>query len=430
MLLLLLTLAFAQEAPAEAHKPAEVVPVAGLFQMNKGSLTPTGSQVVGGWVDLVKANPGWVFEVSVHSDSRGSDAFNKTLSQRRADAVVDAMIDAGVPSGRLVAVGHGEARPIASNSTSEGQAQNRRMELRKLRRMQGGATPPAGSAVTKEVPARRDSPARTPSKQTHRPASRADAAARWMGYSPELRGELGSGDERREGKEQVDAVSFDVPFDGTFEAYTFHGRDNAPATRVLGPGGRSLELAKGKSSVSLTKGRWTVEARDHKKAEGPWGLRLSGVAPDSPPAAGVGSCAMLSYLVAQTHVGMRDARGERIDNNFFEAPAVPGLPGTASIQRSDAYWVRLYEGPDVSSATAAWSTARDLVKRCSGSGWQTTSSGWGTKKLKLGGGMTWRERDVEFRQKQDDKTVVVRVVEEHHTKEAHSTLYLYQSDKR
>lgn len=71
-------------------------------------------------------------EISGHTDSDGSEADNLALSYRRARAVVDFMTATGIAADRLVAVGHGESRPLASNETDEGKAANRRIEFRVL----------------------------------------------------------------------------------------------------------------------------------------------------------------------------------------------------------------------------------------------------------------------------------------------------------
>jgi outer membrane protein OmpA-like peptidoglycan-associated protein len=67
--------------------------------------------------------------VEGHTDDVGDDAFNKDLSQRRAEAVVAYLVKAGVPAEKLVAVGYGEDKPVASNKSKRGRAQNRRVEL-------------------------------------------------------------------------------------------------------------------------------------------------------------------------------------------------------------------------------------------------------------------------------------------------------------
>ena len=68
-------------------------------------------------------------QVLGHTDNTGTAAYNFDLSQRRAVAVADILIGAGVPSSRLSSVGIGEDRPVASNTTVSGRAQNRRVEI-------------------------------------------------------------------------------------------------------------------------------------------------------------------------------------------------------------------------------------------------------------------------------------------------------------
>ena len=66
-----------------------------------------------------------------HTDSVGSDAYNQSLSERRAQAVVDFLASLGIDRSRFTVVGVGEAQPIADNDTDEGRAQNRRVVLRR-----------------------------------------------------------------------------------------------------------------------------------------------------------------------------------------------------------------------------------------------------------------------------------------------------------
>ncbi len=68
-------------------------------------------------------------EVQGHTDSRGDDAYNLDLSQRRADSVRAYLMDHGVPGARLQAMGYGEARPVADNRNSSGREKNRRVEF-------------------------------------------------------------------------------------------------------------------------------------------------------------------------------------------------------------------------------------------------------------------------------------------------------------
>src|SRR5690606_35723062 len=81
-------------------------------------------------VQVFNDNP-QVLKVSIegHTDSDGEDAYNKTLSDQRAKAVMKYLVDKKVAADRLSAVGYGESKPIASNDTDEGKAKNRRVEF-------------------------------------------------------------------------------------------------------------------------------------------------------------------------------------------------------------------------------------------------------------------------------------------------------------
>ena len=79
----------------------------------------------------------------------GSDAYNQRLSDRRAAATVQYLTEKGVDPARLESEGHGEARPIATNETSEGRARNRRSEFHII----GQPTASAPSAAPAPAPA-------------------------------------------------------------------------------------------------------------------------------------------------------------------------------------------------------------------------------------------------------------------------------------
>lgn len=68
-------------------------------------------------------------KVAGHTDSQGSDSYNQTLSEKRADSVLQYFVSKGVARGRMSAYGYGERYPVASNDTPQGRALNRRVEL-------------------------------------------------------------------------------------------------------------------------------------------------------------------------------------------------------------------------------------------------------------------------------------------------------------
>jgi OOP family OmpA-OmpF porin len=98
------------------------------FDTNKSVVKPAYDARLKEAADFLKAYPGAKAEIEGHTDNVGDAAANKALSQRRADAVRQALIDRfGVDGARLTAVGYGLEKPIADNGTAAGRAQNRRV---------------------------------------------------------------------------------------------------------------------------------------------------------------------------------------------------------------------------------------------------------------------------------------------------------------
>ena len=69
-------------------------------------------------------------EISGYTDNVGSESFNHLLSQKRAEAVVNYLVENGIGSERLIAIGYGQKNPVSSNNTIEGRAANRRTEFK------------------------------------------------------------------------------------------------------------------------------------------------------------------------------------------------------------------------------------------------------------------------------------------------------------
>ena len=99
------------------------------FETGKSELTPESEAILNGVAESLVANDEIKVQVSGHTDNTGSLAVNRRLSKARAEAVRQYLVDHGVAADRLTAVGFGPDRPVASNRTSEGRAQNRRVEL-------------------------------------------------------------------------------------------------------------------------------------------------------------------------------------------------------------------------------------------------------------------------------------------------------------
>lgn len=99
------------------------------FDTGQAEIKPASQPTIDQVAQLLESNPQLKLSVEGHTDNIGDPAMNKTLSEQRAASVVAALVEAGVDQGRLEAVGHGQDKPIADNSTEEGRAKNRRVEL-------------------------------------------------------------------------------------------------------------------------------------------------------------------------------------------------------------------------------------------------------------------------------------------------------------
>lgn len=99
------------------------------FEFDSAELTANARNILNGVAERLVNNPDVRVSIEGHTDSRGSAEYNKDLSQRRAESVTTYLAQRGVGANRMRAVGYGEERPIASNETDQGRAQNRRVEL-------------------------------------------------------------------------------------------------------------------------------------------------------------------------------------------------------------------------------------------------------------------------------------------------------------
>ncbi|WP_085810387.1 OmpA family protein [Sphingomonas sp. TZW2008] len=100
-----------------------------LFDTDSATLRPGAIARLRPLAAYLRANPGVRVAIDGHTDSRASDAYNKSLSLRRADAVRGAFDDLGVTRARFSVEGFGESQPVASNATPQGMQRNRRVEV-------------------------------------------------------------------------------------------------------------------------------------------------------------------------------------------------------------------------------------------------------------------------------------------------------------
>lgn len=99
------------------------------FQLNKALLTAEAKDVLNEVSDIVKRNPHIRVDIVGHTDSSGSDSYNQTLSEKRAQSTLQYLVRTGIGEDRMSASGRGESMPRESNETSAGRKANRRVEL-------------------------------------------------------------------------------------------------------------------------------------------------------------------------------------------------------------------------------------------------------------------------------------------------------------
>jgi OOP family OmpA-OmpF porin len=125
----------AEPAPAPQPKPVPVVhkliKIEDVnFAFDSAALTKNADAKLDEVLAADKEFPDDNLEVSGYTDSTGKKAYNQKLSERRAASVKAWLVKHGIPAGRISTVGYGETKPVASNKTKAGRAQNRRVEVR------------------------------------------------------------------------------------------------------------------------------------------------------------------------------------------------------------------------------------------------------------------------------------------------------------
>lgn len=123
----------ADELKSALDKDGKVILYGILFDLDKASLKQESEKQLSNIVTLLIKYPDLKLEIQGHTDDQGKDDYNMKLSKNRSETVSNYLQLFGIDKKRLVTKGFGETKPIATNDTEEGRAQNRRVELIKLK---------------------------------------------------------------------------------------------------------------------------------------------------------------------------------------------------------------------------------------------------------------------------------------------------------
>ena len=99
------------------------------FESGRATIDPDSAGLLDRLIETALRCPSANIEIAGHTDADGEDGFNQALSEKRAQAVTDFLVKAGLPAERFTAMGYGSTQPVASNDTDEGKAQNRRIDF-------------------------------------------------------------------------------------------------------------------------------------------------------------------------------------------------------------------------------------------------------------------------------------------------------------
>ena len=99
------------------------------FESGRATIDPDSTALLDRLVETAMRCPTVNIEIAGHTDADGEVAANQSLSERRAQAVTDFLVKAGLPANRFTPIGYGSTQPLGSNDTDEGKAHNRRIDF-------------------------------------------------------------------------------------------------------------------------------------------------------------------------------------------------------------------------------------------------------------------------------------------------------------
>lgn len=120
----------ARGTPVDADGCPEIPNLSGVhFDHDKAVITPAGQAILNAAVSVLQQNPHVGINIIGHTDSHGSDEYNQRLSERRAESARSYLAERGIGNSRMRTSGRGESEPVASNDTTSGRANNRRVDI-------------------------------------------------------------------------------------------------------------------------------------------------------------------------------------------------------------------------------------------------------------------------------------------------------------
>lgn len=121
-----------RKAPVSQPQKPILVLSGATFDFDSAHLNEAGREALKATLRSLRKNPDVRIAVEGHTDNVGPDTYNQILSKRRAEDVKRYLVDAGIAPGRIQTRGLGSSKPVADNTSREGRAKNRRVEIRKL----------------------------------------------------------------------------------------------------------------------------------------------------------------------------------------------------------------------------------------------------------------------------------------------------------
>jgi OmpA-OmpF porin, OOP family len=119
------------------------------FGFNKDNLTPTAKTALDQMAGSIASTKGYIITLEGSTDSVGSAEYNYDLSQRRANSVIQYLASKyNVPAHKIYVIGLGKDKPVETNKTKQGRADNRRVDVRLMTNTVGDTTQPAATPTT------------------------------------------------------------------------------------------------------------------------------------------------------------------------------------------------------------------------------------------------------------------------------------------